>query len=67
MITQTQLLKELKKATEMEGSQQKWAEENGLSASYVSDILKGKRGISEKVAKRLGYAPVRAFRKKDKS
>jgi plasmid maintenance system antidote protein VapI len=36
------------------GSQQSVASHLGISAAYLSDILKGKRGVSKQVAKKLG-------------
>lgn len=65
MLTQKELLKELHKAVKEAGTQKQWAEQNGISAAYLNDILKGKRAISEKMAKKLGYVPVMAFRKKE--
>lgn len=38
-----------------EKSQKALAKELGISESYLSDILNGRRCISEEVAKRLGY------------
>lgn len=64
MLTQKELLKELQKAVKEAGTQKEWAEQNGVSTAYLNDILRSKRDISEKVAARLGYVPVKAFRKK---
>ena len=37
------------------GSQRKVARSLGITDSYLSDILNRRRGISEEVAKKLGY------------
>lgn len=37
------------------GSLRKLAIELEISAAYLSDILKGKRGVSEKVAAKFGF------------
>jgi hypothetical protein len=43
------------------GSQAAWAEQHGLSPSYVSDYLGGRRAAAEKIAAVFGYVPVRKF------
>ena len=37
------------------GRQNAWAKANGFSAQYVCDVLKGRREISEKMARALGF------------
>ncbi len=54
-FNQSHMLVELRCAIEQEGSACAWARKNKLSASYVSDILLGKRNVSAKVAKILGF------------
>lgn len=45
------------------GSQSAVAKSLNISPAYLSDILNGKRAISEEVAKRLGYRRVVFFEK----
>lgn len=41
-----------------------FAKEHGLSQSYVSDVLAGKRGFADKVANALGYERRVVFRRR---
>jgi hypothetical protein len=45
----------LRKACKDVGSQQQWAEANGFSAPFVSDVLRGKRAITDRIASVLGF------------
>jgi transcriptional regulator with XRE-family HTH domain len=49
------VLKKIKSKIAEAGSQTKVAIELGISVSYLSDILNGKREISENVARKLGF------------
>jgi len=44
------------------GSQRIWAQANGLSRQYVTDILKGRRPVTDTVANALGYERVVMYR-----
>ena len=48
------VIAKLAKACEAAGSQQAWAEENGLSVSYVNDVLKRRRGPGMSILTALG-------------
>ena len=39
----------------MSGSQRRAAKELSISASYLGDVLHGKRGVSDELAQRLGW------------
>jgi len=43
------------------GSQRAWADANGLSPAFVSDVLKGKRGVTGRIAESLGYVKFIGF------
>ena len=45
------------------GSQARVAEALGVTPAYLSDILRGKRGISDEFAARLGYEGISLWRK----
>jgi hypothetical protein len=45
------------------GSQSMFAEKIGVSPAYLSDMLLGKRGVSDWVANSIGYKKFTAFRK----
>jgi hypothetical protein len=54
----------LRKACEDAGSQQKWAKVNGFSSPFVSDVLHGRRAITDRIANALGYESVETFKRK---
>jgi hypothetical protein len=45
------------------GSQSAFADKVGVSAAYLSDMLLGKRGVSDGIASAIGYEKFIAFRK----
>jgi hypothetical protein len=65
-LTAEQLLDVLRSACREAGSQQDWAKANGFSPAFVSDVLNGRRGITESIADALDYEFVGAYRKKTK-
>ena len=60
-LTEQDLLKILKKACYQAGSQRAWADAHGLSPSFVSDVLQGKRDVTAKIARALGYVKFTGF------
>lgn len=42
-----------------------FAQDHGISQSYVSDVLAGKRAIADKVANALGYERCVVFRRSE--
>jgi DNA-binding transcriptional regulator YdaS (Cro superfamily) len=52
------VFKQLRAACKAAGGQQAWAERHGLSASYVSDVLNGRRDPGESILRALGLAKV---------
>ena len=53
--TTAELLEKLRAAVESEGSQRAWAAKHGLSPQFVHDVLKERRGITDRIAEALGY------------
>ena len=51
-------LKELESRIAEAGSQKAYADELGISASYLNDILQGKRAITPSLLGKLGYVRV---------
>lgn len=49
------------------GGQRQWARAHGFSDSYVSDVIRGQRCISEAMANALGYFLIISFRKIEKT
>ncbi len=55
MITDKELVQILKEACKKAGSQRKWALDNKISPAHVNDVINDRKGMTEKVAKALGY------------
>lgn len=49
-----QVISALKEACKAEGSQKAWANKHGLSSSFVTDVLQGRRGLTDRVLTALG-------------
>lgn len=43
------------------------ARELGISVSYLGDVLHGRRGISDRMARALGYERLTVYRRKEPS
>lgn len=52
----SEVVEMLSQACEDAGSQQSWAEANGLSPQYVNDVLKGRREPGQSIATALGLS-----------
>lgn len=58
MLTEQDIIRELWAACHQVGSQRAWASRNGLSESYVSDVLNGNRDPGEVMLTALGFRRV---------
>jgi plasmid maintenance system antidote protein VapI len=54
-LQEQDLRKELIRLLKQKGSQSSLAREIGISSSYLNDVLRGKRQITERIAGHLGY------------
>ena len=54
-LTPDAMIDLLRAECETEGGQRPWAAKHGVSPQFVSDLLRGRRNISERVAEALGY------------
>jgi len=63
MLTEAELVAELKAAIKREYWAVAWAEKNGISPSVVSKIANGQRPPTEAIANALGYVRVVRFHK----
>ncbi len=52
------VIEELKKRADELGSQQALADELGISAQHLGDVLKGRRGLGEDVLEQIGFEKV---------
>ena len=63
----TAVLVALRKAVEGAGSQKAWCDHNGLSEGTISDVLRGRRDITDRVADLVGFERVTVYRPKRKA
>lgn len=61
--TQDEMLKLLRERTFGYGAMSRFAAEAGVSLAYVSETLKGRRPVSEKIARALGFERRVVYRK----
>jgi hypothetical protein len=57
------VLAEVRRLVSVHGTQAAAAKALGITPAYLSDVLKGKRQVSEQFAARVGYIPEVWFRK----
>ena len=65
-LTEDELLEEFRALFNWRGGKRltakQWASEHGFSQAYVSDVLRGNRGIADRFAEALGYQRIVTFR-----
>lgn len=59
--TETELLEELKRSAGQKRGLTGAAEKLGFTVQYISDVIYGRRPVSEKLAERMGYRRVVEF------
>ena len=62
-LTEERVLDMVRGAIHAEGSQKAWAQRIGLSESYLSDVLNGRRDISPRILKYLDLERVTTYRR----
>jgi hypothetical protein len=60
-MTNDEFLRLLRAECEKAGSQAKWAAARGISPSYLSDVLQGRREAGGKILDALGYKRVVSY------
>lgn len=60
-LTENQLIDLLAERTAAHGEQARLAAELGVSRVMISLVLNGHRRLTDKIARRLGYLPVRRY------
>lgn len=63
-LTKAEFLDVVRKACVDAGSQRALAEALNMDPSHLSEVLSGKRGVTEKIMAPLGYELVEYYRKK---
>lgn len=53
----------LQAACKFGGGQKRWAVANGISLTYVNDMVRGHKNVSHEAASLVGYERVVVFRK----
>jgi hypothetical protein len=66
MKTDADIVRMLKAAIAVAGSLRKWAKANDFSASYISDVMTGRRDVTERLAAAFGFERVNRWQKKVK-
>lgn len=61
--TQDQILKTLRDLVQEKGSQTAVAQVLKVTPQHVGDMLRGRRDVSDKIARRLGYEKIILFKK----
>jgi predicted transcriptional regulator len=61
-VTNKQIVQMLRNVVRMK-SQREVADDLGLSPAFVCDVLKGRREVTERLAKKMGYRKVVEFEK----
>lgn len=63
-MTEADILRMLLRECRRAGTQAEWAKAQGLSATYVSDVLKGRRAPGDSILSALGFERVVTYRRK---
>jgi hypothetical protein len=63
-LTECDMLEMLRAACAEAGTQRAWANAHNLAPSFVNDVLKGKRGVTDRILDALGYEFIGYYRKK---
>ncbi|NBW16491.1 MAG: XRE family transcriptional regulator [Caulobacteraceae bacterium] len=58
----TAVIKRLRHEIDLLGSQAAWASKHGFSPQYITDILHGRRDITDRLANALGFARVTVWK-----
>lgn len=64
MLTEQDVLEQLRTAVRAAGNQQAYAAQIGISGQYLSDVLRGRREIGSKILDVLGLEKVVSYRPK---
>lgn len=61
--TEAELLKELQAITDKRRGLTAAAERYGMTIQFISDVVYGRRGVSEKLAEKMGYRKIVEYEK----
>lgn len=64
-MTEDEVIEQLRAAIADAGSQRAFAEKHGFTPGYVSDVLKGQRGLSDRILAAIGVERVVTYRMKE--
>lgn len=63
-MTEADVLRVLARECRRCGTQAEWAKAQGISPTYVSDVLKGRRAPGDSILAALGFERVVTYRRK---
>lgn len=63
-MTEHEVIERLRAAIAEAGSQRAFAEKHGFTPGYVSDVIKGQRGLSDRILAAIGVERVIDYRLK---
>jgi DNA-binding transcriptional regulator YdaS (Cro superfamily) len=63
-LTEDEVMERLRAAIAEAGSQRAFAEKHGFTPGYVSDVIKGQRGLSDRILAAIGVERVINYRLK---
>lgn len=64
MLTEQEVVARLRAAIDTAGSQAAFARRHGISNQYVSDALRGRRELGQKILEAIGVERVVSYREK---
>lgn len=64
-MTEEEFIAQFRRLFDWKGTERltakQWSADHGFSQSYISDVLRGRRGVSDRMAEALGYRRVVSF------
>lgn len=66
-MTEQEVIERLQSKIEEAGGQKAFAEKHGFAVAYVNDVVRGKRGLAERILASIGVERSIVYRVKDES
>lgn len=64
MLTEQEVRDRLRRAVNEAGGLRRFAEQHGLTAPYISDVLRGKRALADRILATIGIVRETVYREK---
>lgn len=62
MLTEQEVMERLREAVKAAGGQRRFAEANGFTVGYVSDVLRGNRALADRILATIGVERTVTYR-----